>query len=151
MALIGFSAKLEVNDGASNAYQEVDETTMITLPSQDTTTIEASYLGMTDPYKEFLPGLTDSGVLGFEANYSATVYSRLNDLLGKLKHGNRIPATGTSVNWKVTAPDADAGGSGSPQVFTMNGILTKLEVSMEVEAVMKIKGEVKINGQITVA
>jgi hypothetical protein len=151
MAVIGFTAALSVNDGSSNAQQEIDQVTMITLPSQDTAVVEASYLGMTDPYKEFLPGLTDSGVLGFECNYSKATYNRLVALVGKQKHTTRIPASGTNVEWEITAPDEDAGGAGTAQTFTFNGILTKLEVNVEVEAVMKIKAEVKVNGKITVA
>lgn len=151
MAVIGFTGSLSVNDGASNAQAVIDQTTMITLPSQDTATVEASYLGMTDPYKEFLPGLTDSGVLGFECNYTSATYTRLAALLGKKGHTTRIPSSGTAVTWKVTAPDEDAGGAGTAQSFTFGGILTKIEMSMEVEAVMKIKAEVKVNGKITVA
>jgi len=151
MATIGFTAKLELNDGASNAYDVVAETTMITLPAQDVTTVETTYLGLSTPHKTFTPGLTDSGVLSFECNFTEATYNRLQAVRGKLKHTTIIPPSGTDVNWKVTAPDEDAGGAGTAMTFTMNGILTKLEVSMEVEAVMKIKGEIKISGAITVA
>jgi len=151
LATIGFTAKLELNDGSSNAYAVVDETTMITLPAQDVTTVETTYLGLTTPCKTFTPGLTDSGTLSFECNYTEATYSRLQAVRGKLKHTTIIPPSGTDVNWKVTAPDEDAGGAGTALTFIMNGILTKLDLSIEVEAVMKIKGEVKISGAITVA
>lgn len=151
MAVIGFTAKLELNDGASNAFVVVDETTMITLPAQDVTTVETTYLGLSTPYKTYTPGLTDSGTLSFECNYTKATYTRLQAVRGKLKHTTIIPPSGTNVEWKVTAPDEDAGGVGTAQSFTMNGILTKLDLSMEVEGVMRIKGEVKVSGAITVA
>lgn len=151
MGIIGFTAKLEVNDGSSNAYAVIDQATTITLPSQDTTSVETTYLGLSTPHKTFTPGLTDAGTLSFECNYTSATYARLQGLLGKLKHDSRIPPTGTDVNWKITAPDEDGSGSGGAQTFTMNGFLSKLDLSMEVEAVMKIKGEVKISGAITVA
>jgi hypothetical protein len=151
MAVIGFTAKLELYDGTSNAYEVVDETTMITLPAQDVTTGETTYLGLATPYKTYTPGLTDSGTLSFECNYTKATYNRLQAVRGKLKHTTVIPPSGTDVNWKVTAPDEDAGGAGTAQTFTMNGILTKLDLGIEIEGVMKIKGEVTISGAITVA
>lgn len=151
MAVIGFTAKLELNDGASNAFVVVDEATTITLPAQDVTTVETTYLGLPTPHKTYTPGLTDSGTLGFECNYAATTYNRLQAVRGYLKYTTQIPPSGTAVQWKVTAPDEDAGGAGTAQTFTMNGILTKLDVSFEVEGVVKIKGEVKVSGAITVA
>jgi len=151
MAVIGFTAKLELNDGSSNAYAVIDELTMITLPAQDVTTVETTHLGLSTPFKTFTPGLTDSGVLSFECNFTEDNYARLQAVRGKLKHSSSIPPSGTDVNWKVTAPDEDAGGAETAMTFVMNGILTKLDVSMEIESVMKIKGEVKISGAITVA
>lgn len=146
MATIGFTAKLELDNG-SGTFAVIDEATMITVPAQETTTVETTHLNLSTPIKTFTPGLTDPGVLSFEANYTKASYNQLNAVRGKLKDGaNPIPPTGDDIKWKITAPD-----DGTPQVFTFNGILTKLELGFETEAVVKIKGEVKVSGEITIA
>lgn len=149
MAVIGFTSKLELDPG-TGTFATVSETTMITVPAQEVTTVETSYLGMSNPVKTFTPALTDPGVMAFECNYQKDTYNTLNGVRGKLKVNGPIPPTGNPIQWKITAPDED-GGSASNQTFTFNGILTKLEVNIEVEGLMKIKGEVKVSGPITVA
>lgn len=149
--IIGFGATLDVNDGASNAYEDIPEVTMITLPDLSTTSVETTYLGLSEPYKTFTPGLTDAGVLTFDCNWSSATYARMFALLGKLKHSTRIPPTGTDVNWRITSPDEDASGSGGAQTYTFNGFLTKIGQPIEIEGVMKMSCEVKISGEITIA
>ena len=151
MASIGFTCTLSVNDGAANAQAVVNEVTMITFPARETTTVDVSYLGMASPDKIFVGGLTDNGVCDFECNYTAVEYTRLIALLGKVKHTSRIPAVGTAVTWKITAPDEDGSGGTAAQTLTFNGILTKLDMSVEAEAPMKIKGSIKVSGAITMA
>lgn len=151
MAIIGFTAALSVNDGAAQAYVAIDDVTMITLPSSDTATVETTSLGTASAFRTYTGALTDSGNLTFECHYSKATYTRLSALVGFLKYTTRIPPSGADVTWKVTAPDEDAGGSGTAQTFTMKGILVKLETSFETESLVKIKGEVKISGGITIA
>lgn len=150
MAVIGFTSKLELDPGTST-YGLISDTTMITIPSQEVSTVETSWLGMSDTNRTYTPGLTDPGVLSFECNYSKSGYTALNTVRGKLKITTAIPPTGNPVMWKITAPDEDGAGVATPQSFTFNGILTKLEVNIETEGLMKIKGEVKVSGAITVA
>jgi hypothetical protein len=124
---------------------------MISIPQQEVQTVETSWLGMSDTNRIFTPALTDPGVLGFECNYTKATYTSLNAVRGRLKLSTVIPPTGNNINWRVTCPDEDGAGAVTAQTFTFNGILTKLEVSIEVEGVMKIKGEVKVSGPVTVA
>lgn len=151
MATIGFTAKLELDNGGGT-FAIIDEATMITVPAQETTTVETTHLNLSTPMKTFTPGLTDPGVLSFEANYTKASYNQLNAVRGKLKDGaNPIPPTGDDIKWRITAPDEDGAGAGTAQTFTFAGILTKLELGFETEAVVKIKGEVKVSGAITIA
>lgn len=152
MGIIGFTSKLEYDSGGGT-FTAVSETTTITIPAMEVTSVETSHLGISAsaPYKTFTPGLIDAGVLAFECNYSSTVYSALHGLRGKLKATTIIPPTGGDVRWRVTAPDEDGSGSGTAQTFTWNGFLTKCEVNVGVEDVMKIKGEVKLSGAPTIA
>jgi hypothetical protein len=149
MAIIGFTAKLELDPGTAS-YTEISETTLISLPAFETATVETSYLGMSTPDRTYTPGLTDNGTLSFECNYSKATFNTLAGVKGKLKITTQIPPTGNNINWRITSPDEDGAGAGTAQTFTFNGILTKLETSFETEAVVKIKGEVKISGAITV-
>jgi hypothetical protein len=149
MAIIGFTAKLELDPG-TGSYATIDECTMITLPAFETTSIETSHLNLITPDRTYTPGLTDNGTLSFECNYSKATYNTLHSIKGKLKVTSQIPPTGNNINWRITSPDEDGAGAGTAQTFTFNGFLTKLETAFETEAVVKIKGEVKVNGAITV-
>lgn len=149
--MIGFTSKLSVNDGTSNADTVLAEVVNITWPSLDTEAIENTHMGLTDPFKTYTPGLTDAGTIQFECNYSSATYTRLYALLGKLKHDQRIPATGTAVTWKISAPDEDGSGSGTAQSFSFNGMLSKLDMSADNNTNMVIKGEIKISGKPTIA
>lgn len=150
MAVIGFTSKLELDPGTAT-FGLISDTTMISIPAQEVSTVETSWLGMSDTNRTYTPGLTDPGVMSFECNYTKTGYSALNAVRGKLKVTTAIPPTGNAINWKITCPDEDGAGVNTAQSFTFNGILTKLEVSIETEGLMKIKGEVKVSGPVTVA
>jgi len=150
MAFIGFSAKLELDPGTAT-YALISDATTITLPSQETASIETSHLNMANTMRTFTPGLTDPGVLSFECDYSKATYNTLVAVKGLLKIGGQIPPTGNNINWRISSPDEDGAAAGNPQTFTFNGFLTKLETSFEMESVIKIKGEVKVSGLVTIA
>lgn len=136
----------KVQYGYGTAATDVAEVTMISGPSPEFGEAETTHLGLTDPWKTFVPTLGDGGSLSFECNYKAATVTALNGILGKYDNGT------AKMKWKITAPDEDGAGSGTAQTFTFEGFLKKAEYgNFEPEAVAKIKGEVKIIGMITVA
>lgn len=147
MPAIGFLAKLSLDDGAGT-FTEISECTLIQLPTVETAVVEVTYLNQTDAFRKFQPGLSDSGTMLFECHYTPTAYNVLQGVNGFLKDGaDQTLPTGNDIRWKVESPTI-----GTSQVFTMKGILNKLEVTgFDTESVIKIKGEVKVTGEITIA
>ncbi|MBX9677424.1 MAG: hypothetical protein K2X38_01585 [Gemmataceae bacterium] len=147
MATIGYTAKLQVKKGT--AFEDVSpEVVTIQLPAIEVSSVESTHLNVTDGFKTYLPGLKNSGVLSFEANYTKDAYTLLDGIRGKLKEGT------TEIEWKITAPDEDAGATPStftPQTFQFKGFVMKTEVGFEPEGVSKIKCEVQVVGKVTVA
>ena len=148
MAVIGFTAKLELDPGTTT-YATVAETTSISFPSRDTTVHDASYLGQSGTYRLIAPGLSDGGTVDFECLYKKATMVTLNGVYGRLQITTVIPPSGGGIMWEITAPDEDAGGVGTAQTVTFAGILVKCDTSMDNDNVMKIKGSIKVHGEPT--
>lgn len=146
MATIGLTAKISLNDGASNAAQEFAELAMVTVPKRTVSSIDYSYLSQSGRSRRKLPGLIDNGKATFEMNFNKVDYKRLTAILGK-----RYITGSTEPSWVITTVDEDgATVTLTPLVLTFNGFLTDLDgPEMSPEGLMKIKAEVEVNGAIT--
>jgi hypothetical protein len=150
MAIIGFTTKLELDAGVGT-FTEITEVNMISLPAVETSTVETTFMGQSTTWRDYTPGLTDAGVLGFETNFSTATYNTLFAVKGKKKATTIIPSTGQDIRYRVTSPDENGGTANGASSFTFNGILTKLDTSFDIEGKVVIKGEVKVCGAITIA
>lgn len=129
MATIGLGSKVQVDDGASNAFVDFDEVTNITVPMQELATVESTHLGISNRMRTYVAGLIEPGLMSFEQNWSDAAYDRALDLRGVTK------------NYKVIFPDT------STAAFA--GILQKAEIDVQVDQIIKIKNEVKVTGSVT--
>lgn len=138
MPLIGFTCKLEVNDGAADAFQTVSEAVMITLPAEEIGEAEITTLGQQDgssnpdPVRRFMGTLEDPGVLKCSAQFNKALLVRLRTLKHKTK------------TYKITTPDEDPGAPTVNLVASGDGFMRKIEeVGFEKDGVVEIKFEVR--------
>jgi hypothetical protein len=134
--VIGFSASISVNDGASNAQQIFAEPVMIQVPFGDVSAIDVSYMGQSSRSRLKIPGLIDMGNLSFEGIFKKADYLRLVALKAVLK------------TWILTAPDT---GETSPTglTWTCSAFISKVEMSLEFDGLVKFKAEATLSGDIT--
>lgn len=144
MSTTGFQATLEVDDagtgaavgGASTKFTGV---LTLTLPSQEAGEYESTELAQTDggtadPIKRYQPtGLIEQATLKGEIFYTKSNHQRLLALVGK-----------KGYTWKLTPPDEDGAGVGTPLVGSGLGFLKKIdEIVFEKETPVTIKVEIR--------
>jgi hypothetical protein len=78
--MIGYGAKVEINDGASNAFQTVPNLTDIDPPEAEVKTAESKRLDLPSATLTKVPTLDDPGVFTFSFEASKTTVDRLNTL-----------------------------------------------------------------------
>jgi hypothetical protein len=126
---------VSVNDGASNAQQEIAEVTKVTSPNTKVQFIDGSYLGMSSNVKNLIPGLQDPQEISFECNYISNTAERLEALRGVTK------------TWIIGAATEGA----ETKTWTFSGVLSGYESNFDVGAVAKISAMVQITGAPTFA
>ena len=132
--VIGFSASISVNDGASAAQQAFAEPIMISVPFGEVATIDASHMAMSSRNRLKIVGLTDPGHLSFEGIFKKADYLRL------------VALKGVAKVWLITAPDTGEAGGGL--TWTCTAILVKCDTNLETEGLVKFKAEAVVSGDI---
>lgn len=133
--IIGYTASISVNDGASNAQQEFAAPVMITPPFGDVAAVDVSSMSMTSRSRLKIPGLVDMGNVSFEGIFKKADYLRL------------VALKAVEKTWIVTAPDT--GETGGALTWTFDAFVSKVESSLENEGLVKFKAEAVISGDIT--
>lgn len=136
MPLIGFRARLSVNDGASNAEQFFTTAVKIGLPAREVGEYEDLTLHTATKNRSFKPTLVDNGTLNAEAYFSKAEYARLVALLGV-----------EGKTWKLYSPDEDgATATLTPAVYTLAGFLKGVgEVTFEKPTEIKVPFTLRVN------
>lgn len=86
MSLIGYGAKLEINDGSSNAYQAVPDLTDIDPPDEAFKTAESKRLNLASQTLTYIPTLKDPATFSFTFELVGTTWTRLTVLKGVAKN-----------------------------------------------------------------
>lgn len=135
MPIIGFRARLSVNDGASDAEQFFNNV-KVTLPAREVGEFEDLTLYTSTKNRTFKPTLVDNGTVNFEAWFTKAEYARLVALLGV-----------EGKTWKVYSPDEDgATATLTPGVYTLVGWLKSIgEVSFEKATEVKVPFAMRVN------
>ena len=68
--ILALGMKLEVDDGASNAYAEVLNITKMTCPKTVVDEVKANYLNMGTFLHRYLPGMEEPGEFPFEQEFA---------------------------------------------------------------------------------
>jgi len=127
MAQSGLNTELAVQSGS--VYAPFTGVMSITVPSQESDTIDVTHLGSTA--KEFITGLPDPGTLESEILYDDAVYEQLDALRG------------VAHSYKITLPDN--------LTATFTAILTKTELDAKPGDALIIKCSFKVTGAVTLA
>lgn len=77
-AKIGYGSELRVKIGAS--FERVAEVHDIDGPNEEQNDVEVTNLDSAGRRREYIPGLTDPGMLTLETNFTKGEYNRLRDL-----------------------------------------------------------------------
>ncbi len=132
-ATIGKGFKLQINDGTSSAYQDIDEMMSFTTGDVEASQIEIKRLDASDSYIEFIPGLINPGTIEVKGYYNATKYARLKGLLN-------VPKTFKAINAAAT------------QTETFSGFIKKVNYSVNAEdEPVEINLTIQVSGAPTVA
>lgn len=115
MAVIGFRAKASINDGESDAQQDIASLVTVTFPSPEAGEVEVTPLFQADFYRRFIPTLIDGGTVTVECYWTKALYSRILLLLR------------ASKTMLLTSPDEDGvTATLTPQTLTVTGFVKKV-------------------------
>lgn len=120
-----------MDDGVSGAQVPFVEVMMVSLPSYEVGVVETTHLTSPDGVKQYIPGLKDPGKCNFTANFNATDYSRIQT------------AKGVMHEFVITSPEDEE------VEVTVDGFITKSEVSFEPENKATMTCEVQLTSVIT--
>lgn len=133
-ASIGYDATIEKSDTEAGTYTAlVTEPTLITIPSNEVSRVDATHLQSAGRTKEYVPGMFDPSAASYEANYVKADYLALKAIEGVVKW------------FKVSSPDTSA------MTATFPGYIHKIELEFTAEEVSKVKWEIQTTGEVTVA
>lgn len=140
-SMIGFRAKLSVNDGAGSppAQAEFTKAIKIMIPAREYGEYEEKVLTTPTKDRKFYPTLIDNGTCSCEGYFTKAEYTRLVALLGV-----------QGKVWKVIPPDEDGTGVQTAQTQILDGWLKKVgEVTFEKDVEVKVAFDIRVNGITT--
>jgi hypothetical protein len=115
-AIIGFRARISVNDGTEGAEAFFDGATEIEFPESEVGEIEDKRLYAATRDRKYIPTLIENGMVTVVVNWSKAVHARLRALRGL-----------RGKTWKLYSPDEDgATVTLVPLIATVDGFLKKL-------------------------
>lgn len=128
-------SQLQLGDGAtSEAFTAIAELTELVPPSQTKDSIDVSNHGSTNKFKEFLPGMKDSGSISFKANWLPTNATHAAVLAAFVDDNNH--------NWKLILPN-------TLKTLSFSGHVTAFSPETPLTAQGALSCTIKITGQIT--
>jgi predicted secreted protein len=137
-ARIGFGTVFQIRDIAASpiAYVTVGEVTNITLPNLTRDAVDATHTESTEGYREFIPGLKDSGEASIEMNF---VSGSASDTLIRAQF-----ALDTLTACKILFDTSPEDG------VSFNAILTGYEVQAPLDDKVAATLTLKVSGKVTV-
>jgi hypothetical protein len=135
MANTAYGLKLQVNDGTSAAYADIEGLISVTVsPHYVVGKYETHHLESANQIKTYSPGWLDPQSVEFVCRYDNTEHVRLYGLVGD------------AMTWKLISPDSN-------ETWTFGGFLTECKVEdMGLEdTAMSIKGVIQMSGSVTLS
>lgn len=128
LASLGYGASLSVNTGSGSPPAQVPfiQVKSITLPAQENQYVDASYLGMATTTKEYIAGLREPTDMNFVLHYTPDELARCYSLQSVTKTYICTFADGATATW--------------------DGIMSKAEVTVTVDAIIEISATVRVTG-----
>lgn len=140
MGFIGWSTTLGYSGVPATTYTAVADTVMIQIPGTEVSEVEDTHLGVSNGIRSFTMGLKDLGRIKVECNWSKAGLVVIDGLMGINK------------TWKVTAPDEDGAGAGTPQTATFTGFIAKRDpAEFQPNEIVKVSFEIRLTGAVTFA
>ena len=140
-AVIGHGAILKRGDGAgSEAFTAIAEVISISGPSFSRDVVDATHMGSTSGWREFIGGLKSAGEVSFEINYNPAVAS--HDSSGGLI--DDIDQT-AARNFKLVFPNADT------TEWAFSGWMTSFDINIPLEDRMTASCTIALSGVPTLA
>lgn len=138
MPCIGLGAKVEINDGASDAYVEVDDIVNLTVPEAEFGVVDSKRLNQaSDKTMRKLVTMMDPGEFSFTYEFGAAKFLRLNTLKG------------TSKNFRITLP---SDGVDDELVITVPGVVRANRMEqVEPDAIQQATATILVTGPATIA
>lgn len=131
-AAIGHGATFAKGDGGgSEVFTALAEVTSITPPNLSRDTVDATHMGSTDRWREYVAGLRDGGEVGIELNFDpggsaqTALFASFN--------------SNAAGNWKITFPDATE--------WTFSAFLTSISPAVPLDGKMTLSAGFKVNGK----
>ncbi len=128
-----FNAKIQVDDGSSNAFTDLAQVFSIDFPEEMTAKVKTTHLQTSNQHHTYTHGWTDCGVVKVTQYWSQSEMSRL------------IGIKAVTHNWKIIIPDT-ANGTYSFSGYCSTPKVTKL--GTDDECVM-METDIQVCGAIT--
>ena len=120
-------------DGPPETYTDIGEVISISGPSLSRDVVDATHMGSTEKWREFIAGLKDGGEVTIECNFDpdgTDVTNWLSDI-----------NTDSERTYQITFPDTTE--------WLFEGIMTALEVSDPLDDKMTATATYKVTGKPT--
>jgi len=112
----GHGVTLKVNDGTSTTT--IGNITSISGPDMSRDSIDKSSMDSTSKWREFIPGMLDSGEVTVEVNYDGADSGTANDL--------DVKKTATALTWIINFGDSTTTSETNSSNFSASGFITGL-------------------------
>lgn len=130
---IGYGTTLGYSTTQNGSYTDVDEVTEITLPNIEINDVDKSHLLSTDYFREFTPGMGNSGEITFKVLFEKVQQAALYALIR------------TSRWWRVQFPLAD--GESSPSDWKCSGYIKAIQNMNPIDDKMEAEFKIKFTGK----
>jgi hypothetical protein len=145
MSVIGYGAKIQINDGASAAFVDVDDVTQIDMPDEVWGTAESKRLNLPAALILSVPTLKKAGELKVTYENNKTTWDRIN----VLKTGGTPSDRPQNMSFKITIPNTP-GASPATYTRTIPGFVIENKLdSVEADKIQTATFTVAINGPAT--
>lgn len=139
VAVIGLTATLTMDDGASNAFVAFLNPVQITVNQGEVSNFPTHYMGQTGNVKTRAPGMIEPGSWEVTSIFNPTDYARIVAITG---------APALVKHWKVTLPDTGTGA----KVLTAPGFVNKIsDIDLEDEKRVDFKFSIMLTDKVVVS
>lgn len=131
---IGDGSTIEVNDGAADAFVEIDQVIDFDVPSEQVGTVESKRLNLDGGVIRNLATLKKPGSFTIRQNFTNAGFARME----AIRTGSQV----TPKQWKFTVTDDD-----SDTEITVPGILTENKITkVEADKITEFETMVQVSG-----